>query len=171
MAQTETLYCYVHPNRPTTLRCNRCERPICTEDAVRTPTGYRCKNCVRELQKNFDTAVWYDYLIGFGLTFVLSLIASVIISAISFVGGFFLIIISAGIAAGAGTIIANLLLRFVRRRSRALFFIVAASVVIGALPVALFSLFTGNIFAIIWQGIYVIIATPTVYARFSGIQL
>ena len=33
----ETLYCYIHPNRPTSLRCNRCERPICAEDAVLTP--------------------------------------------------------------------------------------------------------------------------------------
>lgn len=171
MAQNETLYCYVHPNRPTTLRCNRCERPICTADAVRTPTGYRCKNCVRELQKTFDTAVWSDYLIGLGLTVVLSFIASAIISAISFIGGFFLILISVGIAAGAGTLIANILLRVIRRRSRALFFVIAASVVLGALPVALFFLLSGNFFSIIWQGIYVIVATPTVYARFSGIQL
>ena len=171
MTQSDTLYCYIHPNRPTALRCNRCERPICTEDAVRTPTGYRCKNCVRELQRNFDTAVWYDYLIGFGLTAILSFAASAIISAISFIGSFFLIIISFAIAAGAGTLISNILLRAIRRRSRALFFVIAASVVLGALPVALFFLLTGNFFSIIWQGIYVVVATPTVYTRFSGIQL
>ncbi len=171
MTQSATLYCYVHPNRPTTLRCNRCERPICTQCAVRTPTGYRCRNCVRELQKTFDTAVWYDYVIGLTVTVVLSAIASVIVSAISFLGGFFMIFISLAIAAGAGTIIANILLRLIRRRSRVLFFVIAASIVIGALPVALFFLFTGNFFSIIWQGIYVFVATPTVYARFSGIQL
>ena len=43
------------------LRCNRCERPICTECAVLTPTGYRCKECVRGQQKVFDTAKWFDY--------------------------------------------------------------------------------------------------------------
>src|SRR5581483_2769447 len=171
MTQSATLYCYVHPNRPTTLRCNRCERPICTQCAVRTPTGYRCRNCVRELQKTFDTAVWYNYVIGLTVTVVLSAIASVIVSAISFLGGFFMIFISLAIAAGAGTIIANILLRLIRRRSRVLFFVIAASIVIGALPVALFFLFTGNFFSIIWQGIYVFVATPTVYARFSGIQL
>jgi B-box zinc finger protein len=171
MTESATLYCYVHPNRPTTLRCNRCERPICTQCAVRTPTGYRCRNCVREQQKAFDTAVWYDYLIGLGLTAVLSFIASAIISAISFVGSFFLIIISVAIAAGAGTLIANILLRVIRRRARALFLVIAAGVVIGALPVALFFLFSGNYFSIIWQAIYVVVATPTVYTRFSGIQL
>ena len=56
MTQTDTLYCYVHPNRPTSLRCNRCERPICAECAVRTPTGYRCPECIRSQQKIFDTA-------------------------------------------------------------------------------------------------------------------
>jgi hypothetical protein len=171
MTETAVLYCYVHPNRPTTLRCNRCERPICVDCAVRVPTGYRCRNCVREQQKTFDTAVWYDYLIGFGLTAGLSFIASAIISAISFIGGFFLILISVAVAAGAATLISNILLRVIRRRSRALFFVIAASVVAGALPVALFFLFTGNFFSIIWQAIYVVVATPAVYTRFSGIQL
>jgi hypothetical protein len=39
------------PDRETYLRCNRCERHICTSCAVLTPTGYRCKNCVRGAQK------------------------------------------------------------------------------------------------------------------------
>ena len=28
-----------------------------------------------------------------------------------------------------------------------------------------------NLFALIWIGIYAVVATPTVYTRFSGIQL
>ena len=62
---TETLYCYVHPNRETSLRCNHCERPICADCAVLTPTGYRCKECVKGQQKVFDTSEWYDYVLGF----------------------------------------------------------------------------------------------------------
>lgn len=171
MTQIATLYCYVHPNRETTLRCNRCERPICAQCAVRTPTGYRCKECVREQQKTFDNALWYDYLIGFALTGVLSLIASGVIAAISFLAGFYMLLISAAIAVGAGRLIANLLLRVVRRRSRALFFLVAASVVVGALPAAAALFFAGDLFALISLGIYAVIAAPTVYTRFSGIQL
>ena len=34
-----TNYCYRHPNRATILRCSRCERPICTECAIRTFTN------------------------------------------------------------------------------------------------------------------------------------
>ncbi len=171
MTEITTLYCYVHPNRETTLRCNRCERPICAQCAIRTPTGYRCKECVREQQKTFDTAVWSDYLIGFGVTSVLSLVASGIVAAVSFLAGFFMIFISAAIAYGAGRLIADSVLRFLRRRSRALFKLVAASVIVGALPVAAFILTSGNLFTLIWLGVYLVIATPTVYSRFSGINL
>ena len=61
---TGTLYCYVHPNRETSLRCNNCNRPICASCAVRTPTGYRCRECVKGQQKTFDTSEWYDYVLG-----------------------------------------------------------------------------------------------------------
>jgi hypothetical protein len=167
-----TLYCYVHPNRETSLRCNRCERPICTECAVHTPTGYRCRECVREQQRIFNTAEWYDYLIGFGTTAVLSLIASIIISLISsFIGFFFMLFVSFMIAGAAGVIIANVTQAALRRRrSKQLFWLTAAGVVAGAIPIILFLLFTGGLFSIIWQGIYLFTATPTVYARISGFQ-
>ena len=166
-----TLYCYVHPDRETGLRCNRCERPICVQCAVRTPTGYRCKECVREQQKIFNTAEWYDYLIGFGTTAVLSLLASVILFVISGFIGFFMWFVSFAIAGAAGIFIANITQSALRkRRSKQLFWLVAAGVVAGAIPVILFLLLTGNFFSIIWQGIYLFMATPTVYARISGFQ-
>jgi len=169
--ETTTLYCYVHPNRETSLRCNRCERPICAQCAVRTPTGYRCKECVREQQKIFNTAEWYDYLIGFGTTTVLSLIASVLLSVISGFIGFFMWFVSFAVAGAAGVFIANITQAALRkRRSKQLFWLVAAGVVAGAIPVILFLLFTGNFFSIVWQGIYLFTATPTVYARISGFQ-
>ena len=145
------LYCYIHPDRETGLRCNRCERPICAQCAVRTPTGYRCKECVREQQKIFNTAEWYDYLIGFGTTVVLSLIASILLSVISGFIGFFMWFVSFAIAGAAGVFIANATQTALRkRRSKQLFWVVAAGVVVGALPVILFLLFTGNFFSIVW---------------------
>lgn len=68
--------CYKHPDRKTYLRCNKCGRPICMECAVQTPTGYRCKECVRDQQKVFDTAEPKDYLIGGIIAFALGLIGS-----------------------------------------------------------------------------------------------
>lgn len=37
--------CSYHPNVMTGLRCNRCSKPICPQDAVRTPVGLRCPDC------------------------------------------------------------------------------------------------------------------------------
>mgnify|MGYP003482058243 CR=1 FL=1 len=167
-----TLHCYVHPTRETSLRCKRCDKPICASCAQRTPTGYLCKDCVRSHQKTFDTALWYDYLSGFGITFVMSLITSVLLGFIATFVGFFMFFIAVGIAGGAGVFIANITLRAInKRRSRALFLVCAAGVVLGGVPVALGLLLTGNMFALISIGIYLVIATPTVYTRISGIQL
>ena len=70
--QEDTLFCANHPNRETVLRCNRCEKPICTECAVLTPVGYRCKECVRGQQKVFETASWVDLLIAFIISGIVS---------------------------------------------------------------------------------------------------
>lgn len=169
--ETTILTCYVHPDRETGLRCNRCERPICVQCAVRTPTGYRCRECVRSQQKVYNTAEWYDYLVGFGTSAVLSLIASILLVVISGFIGFFMWFISFAVAGAAGVFIANTTLKVLRkRRSKRLFWLVAAGVVVGALPVILFLLFNGSLFSIVWQGLYLFIATPTVYARISGFQ-
>lgn len=171
MNETTTLTCYVHPNRETGLRCNRCERPICAQCAVRTPTGYRCKQCVREQQKVFDTAAWYDYPIGLGVSAGLSLVASILLVVISGFLGFLMWFVSFAIAGSAGVVIANLTQAALRkRRSKQLFWLTAAGVVIGAVPVILFLLLSGNLFSIVWQGLYLVVATPTVYARISGFQ-
>ena len=168
---SNTLYCYVHPDRETSLRCNRCERPICAQCAVHTPTGYRCKECVREQQRIFNTAEWYDYFIGFGVAAILSLITSIILLVISGFIGFFMWFVSFAIAGAAGAFIANITQSALRkRRSKQLFWLTAAGVVVGAVPVILFLLFTGSYFSIIWQGLYLFVATPMVYARISGFQ-
>jgi hypothetical protein len=43
--------------------------------------------------------------------------------------------------------------------------------VMGALPVIIFNLVSFNLFGLIFQGIFLFIATPVVYTRLSGIQL
>lgn len=168
---TGTLYCYVHPTRETSLRCNNCNRPICASCAVRTPTGYRCKECVRERQKTFDTSEWYDYVFGFIIAGVLSGIAAFLVSLIGGIGFFGWFLIAAGAPAAAVAIAEGVRLVTRRRRSRPLFITVAVGVVLGAIPVILFQALTLNIFGIVFQVIYLIIATPVVYTRLSGIQL
>lgn len=168
---TEILYCYVHPTRETALRCATCERPICASCAIRTPTGYRCRECVKGQQQIFNTAEWYDYVIGFAVAAVTSGIASFLVTLIGNIGFFGFLIVFLG-APTAGTLIAETVRAATRkRRARSLFATVAIGVAVGALPMLLLQLFTGALFGIIFQVIYLVIVVPLVYTRLSGIQL
>ncbi|PWH11694.1 MAG: hypothetical protein DDG60_16950 [Anaerolineae bacterium] len=171
MTESNITYCVYHPNRETTLRCRRCEKYICTQCAVRTPTGYICKDCSRAQQKAFETAEALDYVFGFAAAVVLSLIGSFLISLIGFVGFFGLILVSLA-APTAGVIIAEVL-RFVTRRRRAalLFRVILAGLIVGALPMGLVQIFTLNVFGILFQAIYLFVSAPTAYYRLSGIAL
>ncbi|MFH2039871.1 MAG: B-box zinc finger protein [Chloroflexota bacterium] len=163
--------CANHPEIETTLRCNRCEKPICPKCAVLTPTGYRCKECVRGQQKKFDTAEWYDYVFGFITAGLLSLIGSLLISLVGGIGfiGWFLVVIS---APTAGAIIAEAVRRVIRRhRARSLFTTIVIAVALGAMPMVLIHVLSLNLFGILFQGIYLVLVTPAVYYRLSGIQL
>lgn len=163
-------FCYNHPNRETLLRCNRCERPICTECAVLTPTGYRCKECVRGQQKTFETARWSDYPVVIIIAVVLSAIGSYIGSML----GFFTIFV----APVAGVVIAEAIRWATRkRRSRALFRTAAVFVALGGLWLPLMhllGLLGGSYFDImglVWSSVYVILSTSSAYYRLSGIQI
>lgn len=171
MTESNVTYCYVHPTRETSLRCKRCERPICASCAVRTPTGYLCKECVRTHQKTFDTSEWIDFVLGFITAAFLSGVASFLVTLIGFIGYIALLIMVVGVPVAA-TIITEAV-RFVTRkhRSKPLFITVAVGVVIGALPILIAQLMIFNIFGIIFQIVYLFIAVPFVYTRLAGIQL
>ena len=173
MSQTATTYCANHPNVETSLRCNRCEKLICAKCAVKMPTGYRCRECVKAGLKVFDTAEWYDYPFGFVAALFLSLVASVALSLLSFVGGIFGFIIVFAAAPTAGVIISEGIRLAIRRhRSNALYATIAAGLVLGALPFIIINLFLApSISGLIIQGMYVVLVLPTVYSRLSGLQL
>jgi hypothetical protein len=170
MTEVTINYCYIHPTRQTNLRCKRCERFICASCAVRTPTGYMCKECVRLHQKSFDTAEWVDYVFGFIAAGILSGVATFLVTLIGGIGflGWFLIFIGAPVA--ASTIAEGVRFATRRHRSRPLFITCAAGLVAGALPIMIVQILTMNVFGIIFQVIYLIIAVPLVYTRLSGIQ-
>lgn len=168
---SETIYCANHPNMEATLRCNRCEKPICIQCAVHTPTGYRCKECVRAQQKTFDTTRPADYVFGIATAMIGAGIGGFLVSLVSFIGFFGLLIVPAAAATfGAG--IAEAVRRVTgRRRSPLLFRLILAGVILGALPVALLQLMSFNLFGIAFQAIYIFITASTVYYRISGIQI
>jgi len=170
----QTLYCYVHTQRETLLRCNRCERPICQSCAVLTPTGYRCKECVKGQQKIFDTARWWDYPLAFITAGVLSYFGSIVAGLF----GFFVIFI----APVAGMIIAEAV-RFVvrRRRSKPIPITAVVATVLGGLivPVAniVFALLNyyvdagSGLLGLLWPAVYAALAASTVYYRLKGIRV
>jgi hypothetical protein len=165
-------YCANHPGMETSLRCNKCGKPICAKCAVRTPTGYRCKECVRGQQKLFHTARWYDYALGIVTAGVLSFLASLLVGLISGIAGFFAWIIIIVATPTAGMVIAEVVRLVTRKhRARSLFITVVVAVVLGGLPAIVLNLVSFNLFGLIFQGIFLFIATPIVYTRLSGIQL
>ena len=166
------LYCANHPNVETNLRCNNCEKPICPKCAVLTPTGYRCKECVRGQQKVFETALWRDYPLAFITAAILAFVGSYLASFV----GFFTIFI----APIAGVVIAEVVRVVIRRRrSPRLFLTAAAGVVLGSLPLLLAGLlgtllgrgYLGGLMSLIWQGLYTFIVTSSFYYRLRGINI
>ncbi|MBN1311647.1 MAG: hypothetical protein JXB30_09525 [Anaerolineae bacterium] len=133
----EKLFCTVHPTIETSLRCNKCNRPMCTKCAVRTPVGYRCKECVRGQQQIFYNARPIDLVIQGVVSFVLSLIGATLASLLG--GGmlWIMLIVGLAVASGAGALIADIAHRAAgKRRGRYSWLIVAAGIVSGALVVA-----------------------------------
>lgn len=164
------LTCAIHPKKETRLRCNRCEKPICIKCAQLTPTGYRCPDCIRSQKKTFITVKWYDYVTGSLAAGILSFLGSLFSSPF----GFYTILVAPVIA----TIIVAVVRKIIQnRRSPRLYWVVAAAALLASLPLLLINLsyffFQGEGLSlgmglpILWQGLYSVIITTTVYYRIS----
>jgi uncharacterized membrane protein YeaQ/YmgE (transglycosylase-associated protein family) len=175
---TDTInYCNTHPNKETSLRCNRCEQFICSQCAIHTPTGYRCKTCIRSQQKSYDTAQWYDYLVASIVAGLLSYLGAQIATRL----GFFLILIAPLIGTGIAEAV-----RFAtgKRRSKLLTYTTVIAIVGGSAPLLLWKLMLlltifsqvpeigfSSLIDIILLGVYLGIATPVAYYRIRGLYL
>jgi len=158
----DTTYCANHPAIATSLRCNRCEKLICSRCAVLTPTGYRCKDCLNNQQKTFDTALG----LAFGLASFISFLGSLFIRLLPLA---FLTILVAPLI---GSLIGEVIRRITgKRRSRRLFTTVAVATALGALPMFLLQLVGFGLISVIWQGVYLFLASSSAYYRLSGITL
>jgi hypothetical protein len=152
------LFCANHPTVETMLRCNRCNKPICTRCAVQTPVGYRCKECVGRQQAVFYTGGVLDYVIAGAISVVLGGIASYLMTL---VGAWFVALIL-GPVVGIG--IAELVrLAVRRRRSRYLWTVVVAGIIVGAVPSLLVALF--SLWSLISLGLFLVLAVGAAGAR------
>ena len=174
MTKESTLHCYIHPDRETLLRCNNCERPICTRCAILTPTGYRCKECIQSQQKKFETTQSADLviapLLAAGLSFAGSLLAARL--------GFFTLFLApfAGMA-----IVEACRLVTQRRRSVLLTQLVTAASFLGSLPylammlLNFFQMRSGlsvvGLLPLVWQAAYAFLVASSVYYRLAGIRI
>ncbi|MCX2731267.1 rhomboid family intramembrane serine protease [Saccharopolyspora sp. NFXS83] len=50
-------FCARHPDRPTGLRCTRCERPACPECLSEASVGYHCVDCLAQSRRGGREAV------------------------------------------------------------------------------------------------------------------
>lgn len=128
----DVLYCTVHPNRETGLRCNKCNRPMCLECAVRTPVGYRCRTCVNQQQNTYFNPGTYDYPIAAAVAFLMSTI----------LGGlliwFNVLLLNILLSAPLGGLISEAVNRATgKRRGRHTWWVVGLATGLGALPVVL----------------------------------
>ena len=167
-----TLYCANHPKVETGLRCNSCNKPVCPKCVVRIPTGYRCKQCVSGQQKVFETAEWWDYPLAFVIAGLLSFLGSLLVSFLGFLTLF--------VAPIAGTIIGEVVrLAVRRRRAKLLFQIAAGAAALGSL-LPIVTLLLGGVLGmgltymalpLVWQIIYTVAVTSTVFYRLGGISI
>jgi hypothetical protein len=130
----EVLYCANHPDVETLLRCNRCNKPICMKCAVKTPVGYRCRECVSNQQKVYFNAVGSDNLIAFGVGLAVAAIASPFVGMLIGGFGFFGLIIAFIAGSAAGSALAQIIRRAVgRRRGRYLPTFALTGIILGVL--------------------------------------
>ncbi len=135
MSETTTShYCYYHPNTPTELRCNKCGKYICVKDAVRTPVGYRCKDCVKEQQDVFYNATPVDYVLTAVIACPIAFIAALIVPRLSIFAIF--------VAPFVGIIIAEAIRLATSKRRGRYMWLVALVCLIGVTLIPLWSTIT-----------------------------
>ncbi|MFN2241133.1 MAG: tetratricopeptide repeat protein [Anaerolineae bacterium] len=152
------LFCANHPTVETMLRCNRCNKPICTRCAVQTPVGYRCKECVGRQQAVFYTGGVLDYVIAGAISVVLGGIASYLMTLLG--AWFFGLILGPVVGIGIAELV-RLAVR--RRRSRYLWLVVGAGMIAGAVPSILLALF--SLWSLITLGLFLVLAVGAASAR------
>lgn len=157
--ESDIHYCSAHPERDTELRCNRCDRYMCVDCAVRTPVGYTCKQCVRGHEDKFYEGTLVDY----GLVAAICAIGGALTPFVMLlIGGF--LIIGFIVAPAIGGTAAQLALQLTRRRrGRYSGYVAAGGVLVGGLVSAFLLLGALNIFTLL----FLALATSAAYARFK----
>ena len=159
LMEDEIHYCQVHSDRDTELRCNRCNRYMCVDCAVRTSVGYTCRECVRGHEDKFFEGTVVDYV----AVAVVSAVGGAIVALGSAVaGGFWLLAVIA--APALGGLIGQIALTLTgRRRGRQSGYVCAVGVLAGGLAAGLLGSGLG-----IATLLFVGLAASAAYASFKA---
>lgn len=176
----ESFYCHKHPRVQTRLRCNKCGEPVCAKCVVRTPVGYRCRECVNLQQRAFYTGFRPVYYLVAGVVALpLSLVAGFLIPRLGWFAIFLGPVVGGGIAEAARWAIR-------RKRGEYMWLVVCGSIVVGALPTLFGSLISltgfgaigaggraylvGGTTRLLWSIVYLATATAAACARLQGVR-
>ena len=145
--QDAALYCANHPGTETLLRCNRCEKPICLKCAKLTDVGYRCNECLRNVQDKYFNAESKDNPVAFGIAFIITFIATPIAGIFTGLFGFFGFFIAIMLGSAAGGALAQIVRRTVgKRRGRNLRYFALGGIILGFIFSAIVSILLLGIF-------------------------
>lgn len=160
------LFCANHPDTETTLRCNRCGRPMCVRCVELTEVGYRCKDCIRSQQRVFFTADARDYVVVALVSFGLALIATPVIEfLLGLLGLFFGVLLAVFLGPAVGGSAATVIRRAVgRRRGRYLGAVAVAAILLGVAGGLLAAVTLGLRINLIPLAVFVFMALSTIYA-------
>jgi len=152
-ATAELVYCANHPRVETSLRCNRCGKPICSRCAKLTPVGYRCPECIREREDVFFNATPADYILAGVVGLILGVVFGVIVPWIGFFALF--------VAPAAGAVTGKLILWITgRRRGRWLPLATTVIFVLAGVPIFLIYGLLGTVLGLIF---YLLMAPSSLY--------
>lgn len=157
---------HVHePEEIGGLRCNKCNKPIDLNNSTYTAVGYRCNNCLREIEDGMYSASISTYIISFLIGLVLSATVAALLG-IFLGGGFFVYLITYVVSSALGRTIGSLAFRAGgRNRGRYLSVIMSTSIWLGTiLALAISFVFAGTA-PFLLLGIFAFGASSTAYFR------
>ncbi len=167
-AEPEEMYCVNHPNRSTLLRCNKCGRPVCIDCVQLTDVGYRCKDCINQVQASFYNVSSLDYPVAVLVSFLVTAVAAPIVGILAGMLGFWGFWIALFLGPTAGGALAEIIRQAVKRRRGRYLWLFAGLGTIGGVLV-------GNLGLLLVTGIFPLLnlsmlfflglALSTAYAR------
>lgn len=118
--------CAANPDVLTSLRCGRCDTPICPRCLIMTPVGARCRACARLRAHPIYDVRPLHYVRGAGAGLAVGVIGGILVASVPFLG-FLGLLVLGWLTGEAVTAAAN------RKRGTGLAIVAAAATVVGGL--------------------------------------